>query len=277
MNGAPRVSAGSGRRYIAVILFMSAWISCGWLVRGDPNAYLVLGVPFTVLFQSLIRRRRIRALWVREAPPFRREWKGIAIAAALSVIPLASLADAVIERNSVSGLFNLFSVAGAFGAAYALRQLRREDCRILLACLLITLALDAVQWSLFLGSGIVEISPPAGGTPARVAVGVLSFVQYMAVTFAIEEVTFRMLDGHLHEADRRRGVGSALFISAAWGLWHLPIAGEVTWQALGLLLYVHVPYGVCLSMFWRKSGNLVVPATCHALGDAIRNAILFAG
>jgi membrane protease YdiL (CAAX protease family) len=143
--------------------------------------------------------------------------------------------------------------------------------------LLITLFLDAVQWSLFLGLGLVEMHPAEGGVAGRVLVGILSLVEYLAVVFAMEEVTFRMLDSHLHEASRGRGVLSAVFIAAAWGLWHLPISGEVTWQTIAALLCIHVPYGVCLSLFWRKTGNLVVPGLCHALGDAIRNAITVTG
>jgi membrane protease YdiL (CAAX protease family) len=108
-------------------------------------------------------------------------------------------------------------------------------------------------------------------------VGVFSLLLYMAVVFAIEEVTFRMLDSHLHEADLGRGVLSAVFISAAWGLWHMPIVPELTWGTVGVLLYVHVPYGVALSLFWRRTGNLVIPGLCHALGDAIRNAIIAGG
>jgi len=32
--------------------------------------------------------------------------------------------------------------------------------------------------------------------------------------------------------------------------------------------------GVALSIYWRKSGNLGVPGTAHALADSVRNAIL---
>lgn len=263
-----------GPRYAAVILFVAAWMACGWLLRLDPNGYLVLGVPLTVLFQWLLRRRPIRALWVREAPPLRLGWKGVAIAAGLSLVPLAGLAGSAADREWVGFLFNLASVAGAIGAAYALRYFRREHVRPLVWCLLITLALDAVQWSVFLGSGLVEMGPVEGGIPERVAVGVFSLLQYMAVVFAVEEVTFRMLDSHLHESDRGRGVLSAVVISAIWGLWHLPIVPELTGATIGVLLYVHVPYGVALSLFWRRTGNLVVPGLCHALGDAIRNAIV---
>jgi hypothetical protein len=84
MSDEPAVGVRSGPRYVAVILFVSAWMACGWLFPLDPNAYLLLGVPLTVMFQWLVRRRPIRALWVREAPPFRLGWKGVVIAAALS-------------------------------------------------------------------------------------------------------------------------------------------------------------------------------------------------
>jgi membrane protease YdiL (CAAX protease family) len=59
-------------------------------------------------------------------------------------------------------------------------------------------------------------------------------------------------------------------------LWHLP-SGELSWQTIAVLLYVHVPYGMCLSIFWRKTGNLLIPAASHSLGDAIRNAIMIGG
>jgi membrane protease YdiL (CAAX protease family) len=263
-------------RHVAVLLFVAAWMAAGWLLRLDVNTYLVLGVPLTVLFQRLVRRRPLRALWVREAPPISREWKGIA-ATALSVVPLLSLAGAAVDGDWGGILFGLCSLVGAVGAAYALRHFRREHVRPLFWCLLITLSLDAIQWSLFFRYGVVEMHPVEGGIAERVAVGVFSFLQYIPVVFVMEEVSFRMLDSHLHEADLGRGVLSAVWISVLWGLWHLPNAGEMTWQSIGLLMYVHVPYGVALSLFWRKTGNLLVPGLCHALGDAIRNGLTAGG
>ena len=70
MSGEPPVATGSGQRYLAVTLFVAAWMAGGWLFRLDPNVYLLLGVPLPVLFQWLVRRRPIRALWVREASPY---------------------------------------------------------------------------------------------------------------------------------------------------------------------------------------------------------------
>jgi hypothetical protein len=74
MSGKPAVLTKSGPRYIAVVLFVAAWMACGWLLRLDPNTYLVLGIPLTILFQWLVRRRPIQALWVREAPPLDSDW-----------------------------------------------------------------------------------------------------------------------------------------------------------------------------------------------------------
>lgn len=43
---------------------------------------------------------------------------------------------------------------------------------------------------------------------------------------------------------------------------------------VGILMYVHLPYGVVVSLFWRKTGNLVIAGLCHALGDAIQNGLI---
>ncbi len=265
---------GRIRAIAAVSGFVLAWMVLGWLLKLDPNAYLLLGVPLTILFQSLLRRRPLKSLWVRESPRFQLGKAGVALAIAFSLIPLLSLAGAVEERDLVGVLFSLCSVVGAFGAAYALRMLRREQLLPLALCLLITTLLDAVQWSLFLGVGLIETTPPEGGMPERVIIGLISFFQYIAVVFVMEEVAFRMLDSHLQEPSPRWDVWSALGLSVAWAVWHVPIDDELTWVSIGLLLYVHVPYGLCLSYFWRKTGNLMVPGLSHAFGDAIRNAIL---
>lgn len=262
------------RRALAVSLFLAGWMACGWLLRLDGTAYLVLGVPLTVGFQRYVRRQPLRALWVREVPPFRLRGWGMALAAVLAVLPLLGLAGSAVDRDGAAALYSLLGLVGAVGAAYSLRHLRREHLRPLAMCLLITSALDTVQWLIFLSLGVVEMGPVEGGLPGRAVIGVASLLQLLAVVFVMEEVSFRMLDTHVFEAAGRPGVVSAVLISAAWGLWHLPIMDEpVTWTTIPLLLYVHVPYGVCLSLYWRKTGNLFVPGLCHALGDAVREAI----
>jgi membrane protease YdiL (CAAX protease family) len=265
-------------RYAAVILFVGVWMACGWIFRPSIQAYLLLGIPLTILFQSFVRRRPLLALWVREAPRFRLGWKGIAIALALAVLPAMSALGLLAEDEIPWAVVvsNAVACVGAVGAAYAIVNFKREHLWLLLLCLAITTALDMIQWSIFLITGEVEIKPIEGGILARVAILLYSLLSYVAITFVMEEVSFRMLDDHLHQGRPGLGLVSAVALSAMWGLWHLPLGEEISWGVIGLLLYVHVPYGVCLSLFWRRTGNLLIPALAHSLGDAIRNAIIAA-
>jgi membrane protease YdiL (CAAX protease family) len=277
MGSEPLFAGGPARRYTVVIVFVAVWMACGRLLQLDANAYLLLGVPLTILFQLLIRRQPLQTLWMRGAAPSRLRWQGLLVGVALSVIPLVELFSAAATAEVVGVLFSLCSIVGAFAAAFALRQFDRDSCRPLVFCLAICLGIDAALWAIFLGFGVFEVGTVEGGWPARIAVGLYSLIQYLSVLFVIEEVSFRMLDGYLHEGRHDRGILSAIAISAAWGLWHLPISGDIDWGAVLGLLLVHVPYGVCLSLFWRQSGNLWVPVLSHAVGDAIRNAIVFSG
>jgi membrane protease YdiL (CAAX protease family) len=67
---------------------------------------------------------------------------------------------------------------------------------------------------------------------------------------------------------------SALYGSALWGLWHLP----VTFLALGVLtipylVFVHTIMGYVMVTAWRRTGNLAAPGVSHAVIDALRNAV----
>jgi membrane protease YdiL (CAAX protease family) len=275
MNDAPPSWLNLGARYLAVTLLLVLWIALGYLLRLDAIVYLILGVPLTLLFQLALRRRPLLALWVREVPPLRFGWLEAAIAIPLMFAPLASLAIAGIEQNWSRCVFALFALVGVVGAIYAVRNFRRAHILPLVSCLAITSALDALQWSLFFGLGWSEFQPVEGGVPERLALGVFAFLQYVVVVFVMEEVAFRMMDSHLQEGSPRRwNLLAALLLGVAWALWHLPISNEeLTWESLGILLYVQVPYGLCLSYFWRKTGNLLVPGLAHALGDAVRDAL----
>jgi membrane protease YdiL (CAAX protease family) len=75
----------------------------------------------------------------------------------------------------------------------------------------------------------------------------------------------------------RRQWPTALYVSVLWGLWHLPIAGgggQPLAATVAQLLVVHCAIGVPLSLGWRRTGNLAVPALAHALIDAVRNALI---
>jgi membrane protease YdiL (CAAX protease family) len=92
----------------------------------------------------------------------------------------------------------------------------------------------------------------------------------------MEEVAFRgVLDSHIqHPQDARRWV-SAFLLSGVSGWWHLPITPASALQQ-GIIVFpiMHAMVGVPFSLFWRRSGNLFVPADVHALIDAVRNTVL---
>jgi membrane protease YdiL (CAAX protease family) len=114
----------------------------------------------------------------------------------------------------------------------------------------------------------------------RIALGVASFFEYIPVLFLLEEVWFRgVLDSHLHHPGEARGIASAIYVSMLWGLWNYPITDSPHSlrdfvKTVGYLLLVHVFIGTFLSIHWRRSGNLFVTASVHALIDGVRNALL---
>jgi membrane protease YdiL (CAAX protease family) len=99
---------------------------------------------------------------------------------------------------------------------------------------------------------------------------------YFAATFLLEEVSFRgALDAHLHTPGEDGGLGSAVLVSALWGLWHLPVSQGLPFpiQAVELVV-VHVVLGVPLSIAWRRTRNLAGPGLAHAVNDAVRNGFM---
>jgi membrane protease YdiL (CAAX protease family) len=103
-----------------------------------------------------------------------------------------------------------------------------------------------------------------------------SLLTYIPVAFVVEEVVFRgMLDTYIHSSKKVIGVWSALFISVLWGLWHLPLSADgskpIWFVALGSMTISL--WGIILSIFWRRTGNIAVPGFSHAFADAIRDGL----
>ncbi len=66
-----------------------------------------------------------------------------------------------------------------------------------------------------------------------------------------------------------------MFVSAVWGLWHLPITtGSSPPTQILAVLAVHCLLGVPLSFAWRRTRNLAGMALTRASIDAVRNALL---
>jgi Type II CAAX prenyl endopeptidase Rce1-like len=262
------------RRAIEITAAVTIWIALGICLHLSVNVYLLLGIPLTAAFQWGVRREPLRALWLRDAQPFRLDTAGWVIAGLLAAYPLFRfIADLRTGPHPAKLGFYLSAVAGALAAAYALRNFHRSTVRPLAMCLVIA---GGIGIALMVGGALV--GGAAHRTLAqRLSIGLSSLLLYVPISFVLEEVSFRgAFDSHLHHPGESKGLATALFVSALWGLWHLPVAlGHAPLPLLILqLLVVHCVIGVPFSLFWRRSGNLFVTGSTHALIDPVRNALL---
>jgi hypothetical protein len=258
------------RRWLEGFLFIGLWVAIGILFRLNTNAYLLLGVPLTLLFQVGVRRQPIRALWVRDAPPFRLRWVGTIVSVFLALIPALDLVESLVHQKWIQAGWELCALIGAFGAGYAIRYWSRSTVRPFFFCLVVAGSLGSAAFVL----SQLEESPRLH---ANLVVGILSLLTYFPVIFVLEEVSFRgALDSHWYHPGDRLGWLSAILGSALWGLWHLPTipAEQWGWSMVAQLVGFHTVIGVPMALGWRKSGNLAVPGFTHAYIDAVRNALM---
>jgi len=265
------------RRAAEVVAAVAIWIAAGLVFHLSANAYLLLGVPLTVAFQCGVRRQPLHTLWVRDAPAFRLDAAGWVMTMMLAAFPAYRLARSLDSgAPAVETLWYVAAVAGAFPAAFALRNWHPQTTRALWACL----ATAGV-----IGTGMMLLNIFGAGVShatfrARMAEFVTTMLLYVPVVFVLEEVSFRgAFDAHMHHQGEPGEYSTAFLVSALWGLWHLPIAlgAKPLPVLLAGLVGVHCAVGVPLSLYWRRSGNLLVSGSTHALVDAVRNALFFAG
>ena len=273
----PRGAALS--RYAQALAFVGLWVALGAGLKLDTNVYLVLGVPLTFAFQLLVRRRPVRDLWVRDGAPLQISSRLVLLALAFAIVPAFSLVQTATLRAWPGVLWNLAALGGAVAAAYALCQLDKSSARLLVICLL---TVGMVGCGMFVAAALARSLIEHRPAHPSLRIFATSLLSYLPGVFFLEEVSFRgLLDAHVHPDPKRRGLLSALFVSVLWGLWHWPVVphdGPASWwQTLLSLVAVHSLLGVPLSLFWRKSGNLAVPAFTHAFIDAVRNGVLAGG
>jgi membrane protease YdiL (CAAX protease family) len=260
------------RRIIEVAAFVALWVSAGYLLPINGNGYLLLGIPLTIAFQLLVRRRPLRELFAFGTTRFTLDGPGRVLAIVLAVAPGVFAVRAVSAGNWVNAGWYLAAIGGAVCAAFALRN---GSARSALRSAALPLAVGSTGMAAVY-SGLHF----ATGTPISAAVVVTGIVQYSLLyfpaTFLLEEVSFRgALDAHVHHDGERRGLMSALLISVLWGLWHLPVSKGLPFPIqVGELVCVHVLLGVPLSLAWRRTRNLSGPALAHAVNDAVRNAFM---
>jgi hypothetical protein len=262
---------GLPRRWIEGTFFVALWMGGGWALELDANSYLLAGIPLTILFQSLIRRAPLRALWVDGAPAF--QARGLAIAAALAISPCISFLSAAGAKQWIIVGWMASAIVGSIAAGYALAHFRRQTLRPFLLCQL-------TAGSIGIALAVAARFASQLQLPPRPLRGLQDFSLYFPVCFILEEVSFRgALDSHLYQRGDRFPFASALLGSVLWGVWHLPILPAQS-QSVGVAIALAVSHsviGVPLAIYWRKSGNLVVTAFAHAMIDAVRNALRLTG
>jgi membrane protease YdiL (CAAX protease family) len=271
----------TARRYIEVLAFVALWMALGWIFHLDANSYLLIGVPLVVLFQRFVRQRPLRYLWVRDAPAFRLGLVGIVIAVLLMLAPGYDLMFVAVPKKWWGvALWLLCALAGAVFAGFAITQQRASAARRGLPSFITAMLIGTA----IMATGALARHHYMGVPPSKLFLLLKQFLLYFAVTFVLEEVVFRgALDSHLYQPvtdGQQRGNSawlSAIFVSALWGIWHLPLfpTGNAAAfaAAMPVLIIIHTLTGVPLSLCWRASGTLVLPAVAHAVIDSYRNCL----
>jgi hypothetical protein len=294
-DASPPVTVGLslGGRYLVVLAVVGAWMLAGFLFHLSGNAYLVAGVPLLLFFQVLVARRPIAELWFKrraDAPLPGWAW---AVGAAFMVLPATSLVREWGRTGWDVHLWYVCSIAGAVPLAHSLARFSRSALRALLVCLatagvlgvLFTTVPALLMHHHAAASGVARTGDPFGGDfRPRLLEMARSFALYLPVVFVLEEVFFRGgLDSYLHRSDDPDPWISAGFVSALWGSWHFPLLlpgmlhaavppAAIAVAAVAVIL-IHYFIGTPLSMAWRRSGLLLVPALVHAFIDAVRNGM----
>jgi membrane protease YdiL (CAAX protease family) len=247
-------------------------MAAGYLLPISSDGYLLLGIPLTVAFQLLVRRRPLHELFASVHGRFAWDGRAIALAAALAVLPALYAFGALRSRDWVGAGWYVAAVVGAFCAAFALRA---GTLRGAVRAAALPVAIGASGMALVYSTIHVVTGAPLSAAAVVVAVAKYTAL-YFPATFLLEEVSFRgAIDAHVHENCGEHGWRSAVFVSALWGLWHLPVshALPLPLQAVELVV-VHVLLGVPLSFAWRRARNLAGPALAHAVNDAVRNGFM---
>ncbi len=274
-----------GRRYLETLIFVAGWMALGlflhpyllqWLPSTDlfqNQAYLLLGVPLAIIFQRIVRAQPVVSAWVAEAKEFRLDRSGFLIAFLLVVIPIPFLYQKISEGNSGWILVGVICLIGSLPAAFAVRNFKKSKLKELLLCVAVAGTLGCLI--LF---GRLYYSRQLTLVPSFSIL--ILFFNYLVIqfnmSFIVEEVVFRgVLDSHLYRSGETGSWFSAIFLSVLWGLWHLPFFMFVGVQggnllAAGIFYAVNCAFiGVPMSLYWRRSGNLIVPAMAHVFIDAV--------
>ena len=258
-------------RAVVATLVIGGYMAFGFTLGLSADGYLLLGIPITIAFQALVARRPMRALWLRDAPAMSFTLRSVVATIVVAIAPAIMAIGAVRDGDPVLAIYGLAGIVGAIGAVQAVRAMNRDAAR------------STVQASLFNGVILVAVmvvfrlvSGGFHGNPGgAVATAIISVATYLPAVFVFEEVLFRgLLDPYLQGMRPGRDRASALYGSALWGLWHLPIMSvDLGLLTIPYLVGIHTVLGYVLVSAWRRTGNLAAPGIAHAVADALRNAV----
>ena len=279
---APTKSSRRPRRMAEAVTFVAGWVAIGYVFDLGSTfnrqcVYLLIGIPITIVFQLVIRKRPLRDLWVRNGPRISVRSILAPVAVVLMVVPVYLLVRDVADTNGAGFVaYDLVLLVGAIGGGYAAKQFTEATWSDLAKCFL-TAGLIGILTAINAYAHTTTAHP--FGSPFDAPASRDFFVSlgtYLPALYVIEEVWFRgAVDSHVHHDGERHGILSAIFVSLLWSWWHLPITvGEPVIKSVFVLPSVMVPMGIFLSIFWRRSGNLAVPGFSHAFSDSVRNILI---
>jgi membrane protease YdiL (CAAX protease family) len=249
---------------------MVVYISLGFLLRLEAPSYLLLGIPLTLIFQLFIVRQPLHKLWCRDGEKFHLNKFGWIITLCFIAFPIYKIIELATQDKLTLINLGYYSAAmlGAFGAGYCYSNFTKKTAKDFLLCfgIIVVVRISLYFFPFIIGNH--EFNPDY-------IRGIKSLLTYIPVAFVVEEVVFRgMLDTYIHQSKTTTGLWPALFISCMWGLWHLPLSLDSKTSIWFVVLpsMIISLWGIVLSIFWRRTGNLAVPGFPHAFADAVRDS-----
>lgn len=268
------LEAQQGRRYLIVLGVVGTWMLAGFIFRLPQPIYQLAGIPLLFVFQRCIARRPISELWFKEPLCQSLRWWSYVLVAGFMIVPLAGLRHAN-EWGPIWVTMMICAAAGAIPLGISVARFPRSALKPLLACWATAGVLGPI---ILLGGRRLSFTGLHLASPTGLFAALQYFLLSLTAWFVVEEVFFRGgMDSFLHRPNDRHPWASAAFVSLLWGLWHLPFYSR-DWAASGrdhlflnclLCPLVGVLLGIPLSLCWRRSGLLLVPALVHAFINAV--------
>ena len=277
-NGRSRI-----RRLLEATALVALVIAIGLVFDMSVFAYVAMSFPAAVGFQLWIRRRPLHEMWVRHGPALSRSTLIPWLAVVFAIPPTISLITQAMPSSQV--IWTLVVIAGCVPASYVVKQRDSDTLRYIVLCLATGGLIGALYLTLQeVGDLVTDYTQGKTDFLSAGESDALAFVKSFAVLwpgyYVVEEVLFRgVLDSHVQHEGERHGIWTAIFVSLLWGSWHLPVVLAIAPDAspgdVIAVLYINQGLvGPFLSYWWRRSGNLLVPAVTHDFLDSLRNATI---